>query len=63
MTVQVEHRTPEAETDAFQEKLQRSLKVATGLAMELELLAPGELSRLLNVEDRVKATRVWDRRG
>lgn len=63
VTVQVEHRTPEAETDAFQEKLQRSLKVATGLAMELELLAPGELSRLLNVEDRVKATRVWDRRG
>jgi hypothetical protein len=30
--------------------------------MEAELLAPGALVRSLNVEERVKVKRIWDRR-
>ncbi len=62
VTVQVEQRMPGKPGDALPARLQRALKVATGLAMELELLAPGELSRSLKVEERVKVSRVWDQR-
>ncbi len=63
VTVQVEWRNSAAQGDAVRERFARELKVVTGLAMETELLPPGELTRLLKIEERVKTKRVWDRRG
>ena len=63
VTVQVERRSLAEETNSLRERLERELKVTTGLAMDAELLAPGELSRSLKVEERVKVKRIWDRRG
>lgn len=61
--VQVERRPEAGDMKSLGERLERALKVTTGLAMVSEILAPGELSRLLKVEERVKVKRVWDRRG
>jgi phenylacetate-CoA ligase len=61
--VQVERRSIAEKTNSLRERLERELKVTTGLAMDAELLAPGELSRSLKVEERVKVKRIWDRRG
>lgn len=47
----------------LKETVERALKVATGLSIEARLLGAGELARSLKVEDRIKAKRVWDRRG
>lgn len=63
VTVQVERRSNANEENSLRERLERALKVTTGLAMDTELLAPGELSRSLKVEDRIKVKRIWDRRG
>jgi phenylacetate-CoA ligase len=61
--LQVEKRSATGETNSLRERLERALKVTTGLAMDAELLAPGELSRSLKVDERVKVKRIWDRRG
>ncbi len=63
VTVQVERRSDAGDMNSLRERLERALKVATGLAMETELLAVGELSRSMKVEGRIKARRIWDRRG
>jgi phenylacetate-CoA ligase len=62
VTVQVECRVDGADQSLLKEKLQRELKVATGLTMEAQILAPGELRESLKIEERIKAKRVWDRR-
>lgn len=62
VVVRVECRST-AEDAALKERVERELKVATGLSIETQLLASGELARTLKVEDRIKAKRVWDRRG
>jgi len=61
--VQVERRSTGEQTYALRERLERALKATIGLSMDAELLAPGELGRLLKVDDRVKVKRIWDRRG
>jgi len=63
VTVQVERRRDAGDMNSLRERLERALKVATGLAMNTELLAVGDLSRSLKVEERIKANRIWDRRG
>ncbi len=63
VTVQIEWRSEPEKKDALRERFARELKIVTGLAMETELLAPGELTRSLQIEQRVKTKRVWDRRG
>lgn len=63
VTVQVEKRSNANDTNSLRERLERAFKVATGLAMDAQLLAPGELSRSLKVEERIKVKRIWDRRG
>jgi phenylacetate-CoA ligase len=63
VTVQVEWRSDAAKADTVRDRFTRELKVVTGLAMETELLQPGELTRSLRIEERVKTKRVWDRRG
>ncbi|MBI4526669.1 MAG: AMP-binding protein [Deltaproteobacteria bacterium] len=63
VTVQVESRSGISDLLSVVKKLERELKVATGLSMEAQLLSPGELTRSLKVEERVKVKRVWDRRG
>jgi phenylacetate-CoA ligase len=63
VTVQVEKRSEAGDANSLRERLERALKVTTGLAMDAELLAPGELSRLLKVDERIKVKRIWDRRG
>lgn len=63
VTVQVERRSDAGDLSSLHERLERALKVATGLAMNTELLAVGELSRWMKVEERIKARRIWDRRG
>jgi len=63
VTVQVEKRPEAGDANSLRERLQRALKVTTGLAMDAELLAPEELSRSLKVEERIKVKRIWDRRG
>lgn len=63
VTVQVERRSDTNDMNSLRERLQRALKVATGLAMSAELLSPGELARSLKVEERIKVRRIWDRRG
>jgi phenylacetate-CoA ligase len=59
--LKVECRREEA-TPELKLKLERELKVATGVSIEAEMLRPGELAHSLKVEERVKAKRVWDRR-
>ena len=63
VTVQLERRSDIDEINPLRERLERAFKVATGLAMNAELLSPGELTRSLNVEERIKVKRIWDRRG
>jgi phenylacetate-CoA ligase len=63
VTVQVEPRSTETASAALCERLERALKVATGLSMQTQLLLSGELARSLKVEERIKANRIWDRRG
>jgi phenylacetate-CoA ligase len=63
VTVQVEWRSEAGDMNSLRERLERALKVATGLAVNAELLGPGKLSQSLKVEQRIKAKRVWDRRG
>jgi phenylacetate-CoA ligase len=63
VTVQVERRPDTGDADSLRERLERALKVTTGLAMDAELLAPEELSRSLKIEERIKVKRIWDRRG
>ena len=63
VTVQVEKRSGLGDINTLRERLERALKVTTGLVMDVELLAPGELSRLLKIEERNKVKRNWDRRG
>jgi phenylacetate-CoA ligase len=63
VTVEVEWRGGAARAEAVRDKFVRELKVVTGLAMEADLLQPGELTRSLRIEERVKTKRVWDRRG
>lgn len=63
VTVQVEKRSGVDEGNALRQRLERALKVTTGLAIDAELMAPGELSRSLRIEERIKVKRVWDRRG
>jgi phenylacetate-CoA ligase len=60
--LQVECRSAGAITSLLKERLERELKVATGLHMEAELLTPGALERSLKIEERIKAKRIWDRR-
>ncbi|HXG52005.1 MAG TPA: AMP-binding protein [candidate division Zixibacteria bacterium] len=61
--VQAERRSNAGGDDSLRERLERALKVAIGLSIDAELLAPGALGRALEVEGRVKVKRVWDRRG
>jgi phenylacetate-coenzyme A ligase PaaK-like adenylate-forming protein len=61
--VQVEWRGGVTRAEAVRDRFVRDLKVVTGLTMETELLQPGELTRSLRIEERVKTKRVWDRRG
>jgi phenylacetate-CoA ligase len=63
VTVQVERRPNGDDTSLLKEKLEHELKIATGLSIEASLLAPGELSRSLRVDQRIKAKRIWDRRN
>jgi phenylacetate-CoA ligase len=63
ITVQVEWRSDASDVVSVEERLERELKVTTGLSMVAQLLPPGELTRSLQVEERVKVKRVWDRRG
>jgi phenylacetate-CoA ligase len=62
-TLKVEHSASDPGKDNLKEKLERDLKVATGLSIEAELLGHGELKRVLNMEERIKAKRVVDRRN
>jgi phenylacetate-CoA ligase len=61
--VQVECRAGAERDSGLKERVERALKVVTGLSIEAQLLAGGELARSLKVEDRVKAKRILDRRG
>ncbi|MFQ5850758.1 MAG: phenylacetate--CoA ligase family protein [Candidatus Binatia bacterium] len=63
VAVQVEWRRDGSESSLLKEKLEHELKIATGLSIEALLLPPGELSRTLGVEGRIKAKRIWDRRN
>ena len=63
VNVQVEPRSDITDMNPLRERLERALKVATGLAMNAELLTPGELTQSLKVEERIKVKRIWDRRG
>lgn len=63
VTLQVECRLSGDNASLLKEKLERELKVATGLSIQTSLLSPGDLGRSLKVEERVKAKRIWDRRG
>lgn len=61
--VQIECRAGAQQDAGLKERVERELKVVTGLSIEAELLEAGELARHLKVEDRIKAKRVWDRRN
>lgn len=63
VTVQLERRSNIDDINPLRERLERALKVATGLAMNAELLSAGELTHALQVEQRIKVKRIWDRRG
>ncbi len=63
VAVEVECRSDGTETFWLKSKLEKELKLATGLVIEARLLAPGELSRSLRVAERIKAKRILDRRG
>lgn len=62
VTVRVECRPENAGAADLKQRLERELKVTTGFSIDAELVAPGDLARALQVEDRIKAKRVWDRR-
>jgi phenylacetate-CoA ligase len=61
--LQVESRTENREASTLKARLERELKVVTGLSIEVQILSPGELGRSLKVDGRIKAKRIWDRRG
>ena len=63
VTLEVEARSPASASASLCERLERALKIATGLSIETKLLPSGELTRSLRVEERVKVKRIWDRRG
>ena len=63
VALRVEYRSNKAETAPLKERLEKELKVATGLSIEANLVAPGELARFLQVEERIKAKRILDRRN
>ncbi|MFQ5917344.1 MAG: phenylacetate--CoA ligase family protein [Candidatus Binatia bacterium] len=63
VAVQVERRPNGDDTSLLKEKLEHELKIATGLSIEASLVPPGELSRSLRVDQRIKAKRIWDRRN
>lgn len=63
VALRVECRPESGNGSVVKERLERELKVATGLSIEAELLEPGELARSLRIEERIKAKRIWDRRG
>lgn len=63
VAVQVECRAAAPGDPGLKERVERELKVVTGLSMEAQLVDAGELARSLKVEERIKASRVWDRRG
>jgi len=63
VTLQVESRVQRTEASRLKERLEREFKVATGLSIEAQLLSPGELARSLKIDERIKAKRIWDRRG
>lgn len=63
VAVEVECRSGGAETFWLKSKVEKELKLATGLTIEARLLAPGALSRSLRVAERIKAKRILDRRG
>lgn len=63
VTLEVECCVDEANASHLKGRLERTLKQATGLSIEAHLLKLGELARSLKVEERIKAKRVWDRRG
>lgn len=62
VTLQVERRPDTESTARLKSELERELKVVTNLSIEAVLLAPGELSRTLKVEDRIKVKRILDLR-
>jgi phenylacetate-coenzyme A ligase PaaK-like adenylate-forming protein len=62
-TVRVECRAAAVPVGALRERAERALKAATGLSIDVELLAPDELGRALAVDARIKARRIWDRRA
>lgn len=62
VTVRLECRREDGDRSLLKEKLERELKVTTGLSMEAQILKPGELRQDLKIEERIKAKRVWDRR-
>ncbi len=63
VAVEVECRSDGMDTSLLKAKLEKELRLATGLSIDARLLAPGELSRSLRVAERVKAKRILDRRG
>jgi phenylacetate-CoA ligase len=63
VTLEVEARATASVGASICERLERALKIATGLSMRTQLLPAGELTRSLQVEERVKVKRIWDRRG
>ncbi|MBI2361103.1 MAG: phenylacetate--CoA ligase, partial [Deltaproteobacteria bacterium] len=63
VAVQIECRAGASRDPDLRERVERELKVVTGLSIEVQLLDAGELARHLKIEDRIKAKRVWDRRN
>ena len=62
VSVRVECRPEGVDAPNLKERLERELKITTGLRITADLVPPGNLARALRVEDRIKAKRVWDRR-
>lgn len=62
LSIQVEHRPGHELASGVKARLEKELKVATHLTIEASLLAPGELARSLNVENRIKIKRLIDKR-
>ncbi len=63
VTLHAECRSQEAHRPGLKERIEKELKATTGLSIEAQLFAPGELARSLQVSERVKAKRLLDRRG
>jgi phenylacetate-CoA ligase len=62
VTVRVECRPENAGAPDLKQRFEHVLKVTTGFSIDAELVAPGDLGRALQVEERIKAKRIWDRR-